>query len=708
MGIRGEPSTPDDPALGRVWTAILQQIDVPGSESAFVSVANLARGSLHHHPWSIGGGGAAELKELLDERGTRTLSESVESIGFMAITGEDDAFLIESAVAARRGLPARPFITGDSLRDWRATWGSHVLFPYSGTELGSVEGEELEAVEDQLWTMRGYVRARSMFGKTAEEHGGQWFSYMQLTKPRASAGLSIAFAEVATHNHFVLDRGGKVFKQTAPVITLPASATEDDHLALLAVLNSSTAQFWLAQTCHNKGGGGIGGGIASESWEQFLVYRAGSLEGLPLPEQFDLCRAAGATLDALALRLSEISDSERLSRSGDLAKRQSEITEMMISAQEELDWLTYELYGLTNSLPPAAAPPPLRLGQRPFEIVLARRLRTGGAHSRWFERHGSTPITELPTEWPDDYKRLVERRIGLIERDRYIGLIEQPEYKRRWNTEPLDERLRRTARSQLLDRLELPEYWPTVRVTSVAHLADTARQDRQFMQVAEVYTGHADFDVHNLVDELVRDEAVPHLPVLRYTESGMRKRAQWERTWDLQRREDEIDGHVDEVEARKLKAELVGESPVPPKYTSSDFKSGSYWRLRGKLDIPKERFVSYPGCERAADGSLAVGWAGWHDAQQARSLGDYYMKIKDEEGSASPKLLPLLAGLLDLLPWVRQWHPGPDPEFGVDLAETYESFVDTEARALGTTVEALKTWTPPQSARRPRRSRRES
>ena len=33
--------------------------------------------------------------------------------------------------------------------------------------------------------------------------------------------LSIVFAEVATHNHFVLDRGGKVFKQTAPVIKLP-------------------------------------------------------------------------------------------------------------------------------------------------------------------------------------------------------------------------------------------------------------------------------------------------------------------------------------------------------------------------------------------------------------------------------------------------------------------------------------------------------
>ncbi len=51
--------------------------------------------------------------------------------------------------------------------------------------------------------------------------------------------LSIAFAYVATHNHFVLDRGGKVFKQSAPVIKLPVDATEDDHLQLLGLLNSS-------------------------------------------------------------------------------------------------------------------------------------------------------------------------------------------------------------------------------------------------------------------------------------------------------------------------------------------------------------------------------------------------------------------------------------------------------------------------------------
>ena len=73
------------------------------------------------------------------------------------------------------------------------------------------------------------------------------------TQSRYRTPLSIAFAFVATHNHFVLDRGGKVFKQSAPIIKLPADATEDDHLALLGLLNSSTACFWMKQVIHDKG-----------------------------------------------------------------------------------------------------------------------------------------------------------------------------------------------------------------------------------------------------------------------------------------------------------------------------------------------------------------------------------------------------------------------------------------------------------------------
>src|SRR5208337_4676968 len=93
MGIRGEPSTPEGPARGFVWSAIVAQVDQPGSLSEFVSVGDSPRELFHKHPWSIGGGGAAELKEMLDETATRKLSATVSSIGFFQDTHADEAFV---------------------------------------------------------------------------------------------------------------------------------------------------------------------------------------------------------------------------------------------------------------------------------------------------------------------------------------------------------------------------------------------------------------------------------------------------------------------------------------------------------------------------------------------------------------------------------------------------------------------------------------
>lgn len=71
------------------------------------------------------------------------------------------------------------------------------------------------------------------------------------------------------------------------------------------------------------------------------------------------------------------------------------------------------------------------------------------------------------------------------------------------------------------------------------------------------------------------------------------------------------------AEQKRRKTTEIGSIPVPPKYKSSDFLSNTFWRLRGALDVPKERFVSYPHCARDADGSLVVAWAGWDHLQQA-------------------------------------------------------------------------------------------
>ena len=145
---------------------------------------------------------------------------------------------------------------------------------------------------------------------------------------------------------------------------------------------------------------------------------------------------------------------------------------------------------------------------------------------------------------------------------------------------------------------------------------------------------------------------------------------------------------------KERKAQEVGTIPVPPKYQNKDFLTVDFWRLRGGLDVPKERWVSYPGCERGSDGSLVIAWAGWNHLQQATAVAGYYMDMKDSEGWEPARLQPLLASLLELLPWLQQWHNELDPVYGERMGDYYRGFVTEEARGLGFTLDDLRAWKP--------------
>jgi hypothetical protein len=748
MGIKGEPSKPDDAAQGLVWRAIVDQIDHAGSESEFVSVADSPRSTLSKHPWSIGGGGAGDLKELIESAGTTRFGSQTTAMGFFGISAADEVLLADRASFRRRGVEVdrhRPMISGDEVRDWSVVPELHALFPYDTN--GLLPLSSMPGAHKWLWPTRALLGARTTFAKkTYLQEGRPWWEWHQIALDRIKSPLTVTFGEVATHNHFVLDRGGKVFNRTAPVIKLPAGSSEDDHLGLLGLLNSSVACFWLQQVCHNKGGPG-GGSSKDEKWHDFYAFNSTKVAEFPLAQRKPVELAArmdrlssvrarclpGAIAGELPLSRSQI-DSRRSQAEQALAQ--------MISLQEELDWVCYGLYGLLDSEDATAvvceSPPEIRLGERAFEIVMARAMEAGALETKWFEWLHVAPTTEVPDRWPAEYKAVVERRIALIESSRNIGLIETPGCKRRWELPRWDDLEQTALRDWLLDRLEQPAFWPASadtapQLTTTNRLADLARADAAFMQVAALYAGHADFDPARLVVELVAAEAVPVLPVQRYADDGLRKRAQWENTWALQRREDAIDAQVvadeadgwrselaaiarttfgsdtsDEARAwidQKLAAEIkryqderkaaeVGPIPVPPKYKSSDFLKADFWRLRGGLDVPKERFVSFPGAERGADGSLVIAWAGWNHLQLATALAGYYVDMKDTEGWEPARLQPLLAGLLELVPWLEQWHNDLDPVFGERMGTYYKGFVSEEVRALGFTLDVLRAWKP--------------
>jgi len=391
----------------------------------------------------------------------------------------------------------------------------------------------------------------------------------------------------------------------------------------------------------------------------------------------------------------------------------------MISQQEELDWEIYTYYGLLNEdLRYQGSPPRVNFGERAFEILLARQCAAGTTSTTWFERHGARPVTELPGHWPAEYRALVERRMAAIQHSRDLALIERPEYKRRWagtNWETLE---KAALENWLLERLEAADLWPredqaAPSLRSTRELVDALSGDEDFRRALDLYAGSGS-DAHSTLVALVRQASVPFLDALRYSEGGLRKRAVWRETWALQRQEDAIDAEVAgqmagqpgaaiQAEQARRKAMEVGAIPVPPKYRQEDFRDGAYWKLRGALDVPKERFVSFPGLERGTDAaSPLLLWAGYDAKARALALAGYLYELLHREGADVNRLVPALAGLDEWLPWVHQWHPEVDEDLGMSTGDYLQGLLDAQLAQQGLTLAAVRAWRPAAPARRPR------
>ncbi|NKZ67070.1 BREX-2 system adenine-specific DNA-methyltransferase PglX [Rhodococcus hoagii] len=694
LGIQGEPGTPDDPANGKVWTSIVKHVDQAGFEDQWISVTDLPRENLRRHPWSLSGGGAVELLSAIEEARVARVGDRVTSIGSTTITGDDDAFELGRISPPRvrvEDVPTRQFITGSMIRDYSVAEPNTVVYPYS-------DDAASDRIETFLWPRRtGLIRGLA-FGKTRADKGMQWYEYILPNHPRLASPLLIAYGFITTHPSFVLHRGGKVLNHSAMVLSLVDPHSEDDHLRLLGILNSSTACFWLKQNSHNKGdstdknGARVTGDPALNTYE----FTGTTLQDFPLPQSDALTRARN--LDTLAQQLSTQEPAAAIKSGGATAaavgaarSEHARIRALMIAEQEELDWEIYRSYSLIDEelFLPAGQAPGISLGERTFEIALARRIAAGEAETEWFTRHGSTAITEIPMHWPTEYRELVEKRLQAIESNPFIRLLERPEYKRRWAGDSWDVKLQRALKDWLLDRLEDRSLWFTAQGTpqmlSVAELAGRMEKNPEFITALDLWAGKKDAPVTDTLVKLLADEAVPYLAAMRYKESGLRKRAEWERVWDLQRDED----------AGLIKATDI---PVPPKYTSADFLKSSYWSHRGKLDVPKERFISYPGAGRATDPTPLLGWAGWNHAQQGLALATIYA-LREQEGMALSELVPVVAGVAEVLPWVKQWHSGVDPTFGIDLADYLTGQLNEKAAAIGVPVPDLGNWRPPKATR---------
>ncbi|MFJ3689809.1 BREX-2 system adenine-specific DNA-methyltransferase PglX [[Kitasatospora] papulosa] len=705
MGVRGEPAQPDEASSGLVWGSILRQVDHPGSESEWVSVLDFPRVKFGDYPWSLAGGGAVEVFDTIERSGENRLGQLADDLGFVAITGDDDTFVVPRSVVARdSSISFRPLVSGERVRDAGVRAVDAVIWPYDDNFEPINFGED-HPMYRRLWVTRTNLLARKRFGVPVSEIDGiLWVEFREFYSRRIEEPRLLAYPFVATHNHFSFVRDEMACIRTAPVIKLPAQATEEQHLELLGVLNSSTACFWLKQVSHSKGRPGAERADAGERWEFRYEFTGTKLRELPLPVNLPL--ELGREIDSLATKAAAHEPSAviavaALPSRAILDEAQAvynSVSAQMIALQEELDWVVYGSYNLLGvdevartTVKSLGDVPEVRLGHRAFEIVLARQVAAGMSQTAWFDRHRSTPHTEIPSHWPSEYRAVVEARIDVISSGKDIALIERPECKRRWVSEPWEKKEKEALRGWLLDRCEAKDLWFVLRdgfraprALTVSQLADALRQDDDVQAVAELYAtdhmGKRDASLATVLADIIAYEHVPHLAAQRYKGSGLRKREQWEQVWDLQRDEDKT--------GKRLHI------PVPPKYASADFLKASYWSHRGKLDVPKERFISYPDASPDSDPTLLLGWAGWDHKDQVQALINVVNDRTEQAGWETRRLTPLIAGIQELMPWVHQWHGEYDAEWEGTPAEEYQAYLDEQRAKHGLSAEDLRAWRP--------------
>ncbi len=678
---QGEPITPSVPEQGRVWMELREHIDEPGFEGHFVTVSDVPRQTFARHPWVLVLGGPGAALAHLERGGPVRLKDCVLSTWraparFAGVVATPEVF-------SRQHVPrshCRIWLGGRDFTDWSLR----------EIEINAIPdlSREVELAHPLLFRVLGglgWLLPREAEDSDLRRAVARMFSW---SLQGSENDVLVGFPVVARQNSFVRLEAGQHVSSTAGGLMLPgANAHErESSMALLAYLNSSTAWFWMRQffASMSLGERQPARYFLRESGASNMSFRFsfGELLNLPVPQSVLSPGTVRTQLAERARKLEQLAQRRRMCEPRfvlgdesaaeeavprgsmpvwDRASRSSLIRALarafheeellfreMVFHQEEIDWLVYEAWGLARSEPlgEGRALPE----QRPFEWSSER------------PPDGLRP--ELAQAW-------LERR-HQRNASRLLRALDARECKRGWFAW---KRPRRRGQYDSIRTREACAHWLLIRVESLfraqrspialtmEEIAEALSSAVDVQAVAEVREGSISPDLTKLLAPLVEDTAVPFLASYRLSSTGLKKWEGWKQLWSLQRR-----GPVTPRDAREL---------AHP-YEMRDFRRSSWWTLRGPLDLPRERFISYP--LRGAESETRYSWAGWTFPQQAQVLEALYREGRSENWTAR-WLLPILQGVEELLPWIEQWHEPDAPRWG--------GFLDGACGELGVTREAL-------------------
>jgi len=698
LGKRGESassSDASDASDGPVWDAIVSAPSEECDDNPYVSVAHVDRSVFSTHPWSLQGGQAPAVLEIIRSAAGFDLASTGAKVGNLTKLIQDEVYFRAPPAAQRDpSCGSILLIEGVAVRDYQLVRPQTVLYPYQPGTATPLELSGDSAAFRHFWRFRVHLFERQGVGFKTIRLRGQLFYEYPFYFPNTATGLGICFPAIASHGHFVITRGGSLYNRSAPVIKLPKRAKEDDYLDLAGCLNSSTLSFWMKQVFHNFGHGASADGsrTTAEAWDNFYEHDATKLKKAPLTKVHRERRVALAlALDTTAAARAECLP-DAIFRSHwtpdtlapSLARAQTRYTHLtnrMVALQEELDWLTYQSYGLLHDVE-VVSPDEIEWlspGHRPFEILAARADLAAPPEekSAWWDRHGHPKTTVVPEQYCPAHRARIRTRMERIEADKKLALLESFPFKKRWQLADLDQETTSAAEVWLLDSLEevfaeggalaAPKPYRLEEI-----VAEWSR-DPRVASAAAVYEATSDFDLALVAEKLLSTQSLPDNPRRVYSMSGQRKLDHWREVWAQQDSEDRGEG--------------VATTDKPPEYVSDDFVRSEYFAVRGKLNVPRERFIAFSDLN-----PTRYGWNGWRDLERGlaqveaftEAEGDPYNPLPPPTHT-DPRRCGVTLGLWDSLEDVRRWS-------GADHHGELEALAQEACRQDSCPCELVKRW----------------
>jgi len=690
---RREGGAVANPALSQHWLDLVSAR--PEIFSALVECKRTSRAEFFRHPIVFKSAETEALIATIERRdsGKLTLGELARSVGIDLIHHAPELFEVpDFAYVRRMGIEvgcARSLVRGDALRDYSTAPDLLIPFAYddAGEPVASL-ADSFPGLHRYLWPYETALADRWVSGGVRmRDRGFPSHAMPQYPSDRHLDPLSIGYAFVATHAHFSVFDVDRLFEHSAAVIKLRDGLVPYAHYACAAFLNSSTGAAWLRAKFKSTG-------TVRELWESRLQIDGTKLRAAPVlldetsasyaRELHVAARDRASFLPAAVIERAAESPMSLGRALEDAAASFSSLTRRMVALQEELDWLTYASYALIEPIPVVSPTDiePMHPGHRPFEIVFARQEEDVDEDDRssWWAAHGHERVQEIPDCYSVGRRAQLQQRIDLIESDPRIALLETTTYKRRWQPLGWASATAEAAESWLLDRLE-ELFAPGTDSSPRGPLADPKpyrledvaaawARDRRVAAVAGVWTGTGtSVDLTLVAEELLSGNALPDNPHRLYSPDGLRKLAEWKRVWALQDQQDDwqISSAAAKAQATPAcKMRLVDpDDPsksivaiqAPPKFEKDDFAKAEYISTRGKLNVPRERFIQFEDLS-----PRRFGWSGWRDRDRALAQVEAFSIAETEAQQPLPVPTPedprrcgVTLGLWESLPDVKRW-----------------------------------------------------